>query len=197
MKVRQDAWSHEDDLILAETVLRHVREGSTQLKAFEEVGSHLHRTAAACGFRWNSEVRQKYDQAMEIAKKQRKEKQRSEGKQFAIVEMQEEPQENIQEITSTESTTGTLTIDTAISYLTRLKVDGNHLNRQEKELLQLQTENEALQQKRTSLQKKLDTLTVKHKAIQEDYQSLIGIMDRARQLVFHTPAPAQSNEQQA
>ena len=39
MKVRQDAWTDEDDLLLAETVLRHVREGSTQLNAFEEVGS--------------------------------------------------------------------------------------------------------------------------------------------------------------
>lgn len=38
MKVRQDAWTDEDDLLLAETVLRHVREGSTQLNAFEEVG---------------------------------------------------------------------------------------------------------------------------------------------------------------
>lgn len=37
-KVRQDAWSHEDDLLLAETVLRHIRQGSTQLNAFEEVG---------------------------------------------------------------------------------------------------------------------------------------------------------------
>jgi prespore-specific regulator len=27
MKVRQDAWSEENDLLLAETVLRHVREG--------------------------------------------------------------------------------------------------------------------------------------------------------------------------
>ena len=57
VKVRQDAWSHEDDLLLAETVLRHIREGSTQLNAFEEVGDHLNRTSAACGFRWNAEVR--------------------------------------------------------------------------------------------------------------------------------------------
>ena len=51
MKVRQDAWTDEDDLLLAETVLRHVREGSTQLNAFEEVGDQLNRTSAACGFR--------------------------------------------------------------------------------------------------------------------------------------------------
>src|SRR5690625_6785102 len=77
-KVRQDAWSSEDDLLLAETVLRHVREGSTQLNAFEEVGDELNRTSAACGFRWNAEVRKKYDQAMELAKRQRKEKKRAE-----------------------------------------------------------------------------------------------------------------------
>ncbi len=41
MKVRQDAWTDEDDLLLAETVLRHVREGSTQLNAFEEVGDQV------------------------------------------------------------------------------------------------------------------------------------------------------------
>ena len=45
MKVRQDAWTDEDDLLLAETVLRHVREGSTQLNAFEEVGDQLNRTS--------------------------------------------------------------------------------------------------------------------------------------------------------
>ncbi|EIT85302.1 prespore-specific transcriptional regulator RsfA [Fictibacillus macauensis ZFHKF-1] len=77
MKVRQDAWSEEDDLLLAETVLRHVREGSTQLHAFEEVGDQLERTSAAVGFRWNAIVRKKYEQALKIAKKQRKERQRA------------------------------------------------------------------------------------------------------------------------
>ncbi|RXZ02505.1 RsfA family transcriptional regulator [Fictibacillus sp. S7] len=77
MKIRQDAWSEEDDLLLAETVLRHVREGSTQLHAFEEVGDKLERTSAAVGFRWNAIVRKKYEQALKIAKKQRKERQRA------------------------------------------------------------------------------------------------------------------------
>src|SRR5690625_7524475 len=75
-KIRQDAWSHEDDLLLAETVLRHIRDGSTQLNAFDEVGDILNRTSAACGFRWNAEVRSKYVDAIELAKRQRKEKKR-------------------------------------------------------------------------------------------------------------------------
>src|SRR3954454_2730438 len=81
MKVRQDAWTDENDLLLAETVLRHIREGSTQLNAFEEVGDKLNRTSAACGFRWNAEVRMKYDSAIDLAKRQRKEKKRAIAKQ--------------------------------------------------------------------------------------------------------------------
>ena len=64
MKTRQDAWMEEDDLLLAETVLRHVREGSTQLNAFEEVGDKLNRTSAACGFRWNAVVRHQYEKLL-------------------------------------------------------------------------------------------------------------------------------------
>lgn len=80
MKVRQDAWTDENDLLLAETVLRHVREGSTQLNAFEEVGDKLDRTSAACGFRWNAVVRHNYEKALQLAKKQRKQRQRILGK---------------------------------------------------------------------------------------------------------------------
>ncbi|WP_210364366.1 RsfA family transcriptional regulator [Bacillus sp. REN3] len=80
MKVRQDAWTEENDLLLAETVLRHVREGSTQLNAFEEVGDRLDRTSAACGFRWNAVVRHNYEKALQLAKKQRKQRQRILGK---------------------------------------------------------------------------------------------------------------------
>lgn len=80
MKVRQDAWTEENDLMLAETVLRHVREGSTQLNAFEEVGDKLDRTSAACGFRWNAVVRHQYEKALQLAKKQRKQRQRILGK---------------------------------------------------------------------------------------------------------------------
>jgi prespore-specific regulator len=69
---RQDAWTERDDLILAETVLNHIRNGSTQLAAFEEVGERLNRTAAACGFRWNAEVRKHYEKQIKEAKEDRK-----------------------------------------------------------------------------------------------------------------------------
>src|SRR5690606_24584608 len=68
---RQDAWTPDEDLLLAEIVLTHIREGSTQLKAFEESGKKMKRTAAACGFRWNSNIRKQYKEGIELAKRQR------------------------------------------------------------------------------------------------------------------------------
>lgn len=69
---RQDAWTKDEDLILAETTLKYIREGKTQLDAFKEVGKTLSRTPAACGFRWNSTLRKQYEEAIERAKEERK-----------------------------------------------------------------------------------------------------------------------------
>ena len=70
---RQDAWTKDEDLLLAEIVLRYIREGKTQLEAFKEVAKQLSRTSAACGFRWNATIRKQYQHAIEIAKAARKE----------------------------------------------------------------------------------------------------------------------------
>src|SRR5690625_7538745 len=124
VKVRQDAWSHEDDLLLAETVLRHVREGSTQLNAFDEVGDKLNRTSAACGFRWNAEVRRKYDNAVDLAKRQRKERKRAlpaqtqkEPKQIKSLPPVYEPITIIDENPSMPIRTTHITMDAFITFL--------------------------------------------------------------------------------
>src|SRR5690625_3033857 len=129
-KVRQDAWSHEDDLLLAETVLRHIREGSTQLNAFEEVGDKLNRTSAACGFRWNAEVRNKYIDAMELAKRQRKERKRALAKKNQQEKQERQPSpstysslhstnqtENTQIDPLNQSENTPLTMDSVIQFL--------------------------------------------------------------------------------
>ena len=110
MKVRQDAWTDENDLLLAETVLRHVREGSTQLNAFEEVGDKLNRTSAACGFRWNAVVRHNYEKALQLAKKQRKQRQRilgndQGGKKKLLYSPPEPSVEEIETITTVAAST--------------------------------------------------------------------------------------------
>ncbi|KFM98856.1 RsfA family transcriptional regulator [Bacillus clarus] len=187
MKTRQDAWTREDDLLLAETVLRHIRSGSTQIKAFDEVGDKLNRTSAACGFRWNAEVRQNYEDAVQLAKKQRKELKRSEasvGKEQFIKTKQNKQividAEFSEEITYNKNS---FTMQDVILFL-------QNLEQNNPSLAKLQTENEVLQTQLTSLQKtnneletKLAVLAKKQQAIEEDYAMLVRIMDRARKLV--------------
>ena len=69
---RFDAWTEAQDKLLAETVLRHVREGSTQQVAFSEAGEAINRTGAACGYRWNKFVRHKYMDELAQAKRDRR-----------------------------------------------------------------------------------------------------------------------------
>jgi len=71
---RQDAWTEDEDIILADTVLRYIRDGKTQLEAFKNVAEQLSRTSAACGFRWNATIRKKYHHAIAQAKQDRKQR---------------------------------------------------------------------------------------------------------------------------
>lgn len=71
---RQDSWTHEEDTLLATTVLDYIKNGNTQLNAFEAVANELGRTASACGFRWNATLRKQYEEQIALAKKKCREK---------------------------------------------------------------------------------------------------------------------------
>jgi prespore-specific regulator len=225
MKVRQDAWTDENDLLLAETVLRHVREGSTQLNAFEEVGDKLNRTSAACGFRWNAVVRHRYEKALQLSKKQRKQKQRilgkdQGGKKKLLYSPPVGASEELEPIpyeppTSTPAEEGTppvfdlttltaemaaepfvkpaisshrqdnnLSLDTVINFLKNF----SHSNLQNDAL---KSENERLKREMVELRRqnaemaaKINNLEQNTVTIQEDYETLLKIMNRARKLVL-------------
>lgn len=213
MKTRQDAWTEEDDLLLAETVLRHVREGSTQLNAFEEVGDRLNRTSAACGFRWNAVVRHTYDKALQLAKKQRKQRKRILGSDHSgkkkllytpptptiqdigvsesIPEEQEESETIIypspREVFYTDvqaPAEGSLTIETVISFLRSLNNGSVQIEVLKTENERLKLELKDLKQYSQELEKKVNHLEQNTGLIQEDYETLMKIMNRARKLVL-------------
>lgn len=182
-KVRQDAWSHEDDLLLAETVLRHVRDGSTQLNAFDEVGDVLNRTSAACGFRWNAEVRKKYEHAMDLAKRQRKEKKRSLAKvkrqriveSPTIVDSQtEHPKIKVNE--------APISLEAIIHFLQNMKKETLHKIKSQDHMDKLQSENKRLHEEITQLKRKLTETEKQLNTIQNDYQTFVEIMERARKM---------------
>lgn len=186
-KVRQDAWSHEDDLLLAETVLRHIREGSTQLKAFEEVGDKLNRTAAACGFRWNAEVRKRYEKAIDLAKRQRKEKKREMAKKQKVkkdAQTQFQHSVSSKRVPTDETSSDSISsLDQVIEFLTSIKKDYESSYHSKMEMEELEQENHKLKEEKEMLEKKLSRLEKEYETLQEDYQVFMEIMDRARKMV--------------
>lgn len=190
--VRQDAWSTEDDLILAEVTLRHIREGSTQLTAFEEVGEKIGRTAAACGFRWNSCVRKQYDAAISIAKAQRQKRNylkkqgaysnNSAVASLASIELDDSTYKN--ETVNEE----TISIDAVIRFLKNwkntLQDSGKHVRQLEKELREKVEQLNALKQENQRLYAQVNEVQSDYRVVNDDYKALIQIMDRARRLAF-------------
>jgi len=185
-KVRQDAWSHEDDLLLAETVLRHIREGSTQLDAFEEVGDKLNRTGAACGFRWNAIVRKKYEKAIELAKRQRKQLKRANQRRPRVWTQAADgaSQQALEMPIATATGEKTITLSDVIVFLQNLQTHDHQSDRLAKENEELKAKNKELEEKVAQLEKENEKIKKNQKTIEEDYQALIGIMDRARRMVM-------------
>ncbi|MGV3487770.1 MAG: RsfA family transcriptional regulator [Tuberibacillus sp.] len=183
--IRQDAWSEDEDLLLAETVLRHIREGSTQLVAFEEVGKALSRTSAACGFRWNSLVRKKYEEAILLAKKQRKElqnqKKLANKKNRHVMKPKKtddlpvaQPKIKARELE--------MDLEQVMAFLNKLKENGADAVSLREENEQLRNELE-LERKRAAELEDLRQQALKdYEYVKSEYQTLLSIMDKARKL---------------
>lgn len=61
---RFDAWTPEEDRLLAEIVLSSVRRGKTQKAGIEEAAKRLNRSFSAASYRWNRFVRKEYEQEL-------------------------------------------------------------------------------------------------------------------------------------
>ncbi|MEG0473291.1 MAG: RsfA family transcriptional regulator [Solibacillus sp.] len=177
-KTRQDAWMQDNDELLAEAVLRHVKEGSTQLNAFEEAGDALNRTAAACGFRWNAVVRRIYEEELSQAKKERKEKMRvlnaATKRRINPVYLLPTSEEESKSIPLSA-----LSLDIVIAYLVRLQ----HAQTSEHEVIKWRKLAGVLTEQKQELQQELAMIQTENKAIKEDYEQFVSIMNRARRLV--------------
>jgi prespore-specific regulator len=175
--MRQDAWTEEDDRVLAEIILRHIREGSTQLAAFEECAGKLGRTEAACGFRWNAYVRKNNLQGIEIAKAQRK---MIKSRSKKVI------RESIESDSSIEN--AELTWNEVIRFLKNQRQEHslllNKVRQFERESNHKQSELQDLLVAKKILEHELQRLTAEHEMIKEDYKTLVFIMERARKLTL-------------
>lgn len=182
--MRQDAWTQDEDLLLAEVVLRHIREGGTQLQAFKEVGKQLSRTSAACGFRWNSYVRKQYKSGIELSKKLRKElKQSSIGKKqektYQLVDM------NLTDVQGEFSSpqSASLTFEQVLQFLTDLYQKATSPSSLAHDFEELTIRVTELEEEKQKLVSENEKLTKELTVMQEDYKALIEIMEKARKMV--------------
>ncbi|GMX64443.1 sporulation specific transcriptional regulator GerR [Paenibacillus elgii] len=152
---RRDAWQPSEDELLANIILEHIKQGSTQLRAFEEASARLSRTSAACGFRWNSEVRKRYEEAIQKAKSQRMELKNNKHK--VSIASNHLPSDDVSGIK--------FALDRIKS---QMKIMFHELDQRAKEL--------------EAIQKKLDVIMTPEQKVLEDYQNFVDIMKRAREI---------------
>ncbi|SFJ05215.1 RsfA family transcriptional regulator [Thermoflavimicrobium dichotomicum] len=173
---RQDAWTPEDDMILAEVTLRHIREGGTQLAAFEEVAQKLGRTPAACGFRWNSFVRKKYESAIQIAKSQRQKRSQERRISYSTYSSDDHFQDPL------------YSLDHIIRFLRQHKNEVGELRKQqkqlEKELAEREEQLRRLERENNEMKSQLNSVQSNYQVVNDDYRTLVQIMERARKMTL-------------
>ncbi|MEK5183231.1 RsfA family transcriptional regulator [Paenibacillus sp. FSL P4-0288] len=170
MEIKQWIWSSVDDARLAETVLSYIRAGNTQLQAFEDVANALGRTSAACGFRWNSKVRQQFKNSIKEAKLDRN---RNKQQKPDVVS------------TSNNKDSG-LDMRDVLKFLRQLKEGYTEL---EVKIKMLKKELDVKSREILLLKEKNIELSSKNsfdQGINEDYQALLKIIDRARHISLDT-----------
>lgn len=180
---RQDAWTQDEDLLLAEVVLRHIRDGGTQLQAFEEVGKRLSRTAAACGFRWNSIVRKQYKSGIELAKKQRKEQKNHASNLVVNNDKSIEKKDVISAAFKTFEQKEDLSFETVINYIKDLYEKAGKYTGEEENIAKYDDKIKEMEKKMFYLAAENEKLAKELNAVKEDYRALIEIMERARKMV--------------
>jgi prespore-specific regulator len=186
-KQRQDAWTQEDDNVLVECVLCHIREGGTQLAAFDEAAERLERTSAACGFRWNATLRKCYENEITEAKIARQNVKGGNAGSRARTR-----------VSLTKQADTDAEIFVTVSQLAEPNVSFDYLDQiinlaqNQKRLLanmanQIKMLNEQLSSKEKEveqLKRRLDEemMQPSELTINEDYNTLLQILQRARQL---------------
>lgn len=174
--MRQDAWTTEDDSLLASIVLQHIRQGSTQLAGFNEASRRLGRTAAACGFRWNACVRKQQRPTIEVAKEERKER-KSERVQA--------------QMDGGDIDHPTATLMNWAQVLRFLRQEKNTAQQwasrwrnAERQCAEWRDRFEELESEYRSEHQELHRLRQEHETVVADYRVLVQIMDRARKATF-------------
>lgn len=179
---RVNTWTEEADATLARTVLQNIESGETQLKGFQQAGAILGRTVAACGYRWNGVLRQEYRNEIDKAKQMRNVQER------AKTDSTDTPQPRRESITSSKA------MRDAIHFLQNFEAD---FRRAEALVTMLERERDELaarvgefEKNAESHQKSIRT-PLSAKRLHRDAQTLVDILQRAKNLTIGPSTPDQ------
>jgi prespore-specific regulator len=181
VKNRHDAWTHEEDILLAKTVLKHIKDGSTRAAAFNEISDLINRTPAACSYRWNAEVRKEYENDVELAKKKHmKNKRKSDQPNNKNTSTKPQEDFNIFEEANTLQTQSDLiTINDCMIYLSQL-INMPKSNSMKEENDRLLKEKQALYKKNKELVEKYEKLMMRKHKLEEEYKVLMVLIQHAQ-----------------
>lgn len=168
---RKVVWSTQDDLLLKDTVIKHVKEGSTLLSAFEEAGQKLNRTAVACRWRWNAIVKHQHEEEFKQACLERAKSKNKTVKSEASEERStfEENQQVRKAVVKKVS------LDSIINDI-KLLIDQNKNTDLEKENEELKSQVEILKEENKQLKEQNQQLIEKVNELNEVFNKLKGII---------------------
>ena len=171
---RQDAWTDQEDTLLANIVLHHIKNGSTQLQAFDEAGIKLKRTSAACGFRWNSNIRKQYHSDIKLAKEQKKKR------KFKNKTSLTEHSENEDKVQLEPNS-----LEDAVHFFKQIKTLITSINEYKDENEQLKAELTMLKREQADELEKVEEIESRYQKIQEEYYALISLLDQAKKITVN------------
>lgn len=182
VKNRHDAWTHEEDMLLAKTVVKHIKDGSTQTAAFNEISDKINRTPAACSYRWNAEVRKEYAHDIELAKKKYKENKRKlnqHNNKTSSNKPNEDPNLLVR-AKRVQTQSEFININDCIIYLNQLNNMPESYSSLKEENNHLQKEKQALYKKNQELVDRYEKLIERKHKLEEEYKVLMVLIQHAQ-----------------
>lgn len=188
-----DIWTGDDDVLLAETVLRFVREGKTVMDACREMESLTEgrRTASASKFRWFTKLVDQYQGGYEIAKQEGKKAKEAKKRKVNKGERFEEIFESV--LNKSDEIEKQIDPDDFIVLAKKFKEQQNkkkqEVSSHEKEMKQLRRDNEKLGKELEEAKKEVELYNELLLAKQKDYNKVIEALQTLKGLGVNISIP--------
>lgn len=191
-----EIWTTDDDVLLAETILRNVREGNTVVDGCREMErvTSGDRTASASKYRWFTKLVHQYKAGYELAKQQGKEvknaKKRKLNQGERYKEIVEEVLERTPEVQEKEIEPEDFIV-LAKKFKEQQSKKENDVNKQEKEIKQLKRDNEKLEKELRESKKEVEMYVDALAAKQRDYNKIVEALGTLKNLgvAINIPEP--------